>query len=154
MTIYTIIGYREGYYNSRNDERSDSDIEIQILTDLEQAASQVVEFWTRTERLFDTYSFNDWEVRILVDGVDEDWWCEEYWDEDSKKYTHENPFIKILGLAYDQKKVWDSKKREREEDARRLKREREEALAAEAVRVKAESEKRLLAELKLKYPDA
>lgn len=153
MTVYTIIGYREAYYNSRYDERSDSDIEIQIFTDLEQAVNQIVEFLTRTERLFDSYSFNDWETRVLIDGMDEDWWCEEFWDETIKDFSKENEFTKIDGMSWQRIQEWNSQKKQREEAARLEKLAIEEKIRNQAEKTKTANEKKLLQELKNKYPE-
>lgn len=153
MTIYTIIGYREAYYSSRYGERSDSDIDIQIFTDLEQAVNQIVEFRTRTERLFDSYSYNDWETRVLIDGMDEDWWCEEFWDETLKDYSRENEFTKIDGMSWERIQEWNSQKKQRIDAAKREAEAKEEAIRKQAEKTKTANEKKLLQELKKKYPE-
>lgn len=154
MTIYTIVGYREGYYNSRYNERSDSDIEIQVFDNLEQAVDQIVEFRTRTERLFDSHSYNDWETRVLIDGMDENWWCEEFWDASLNDYSEENEFTKIDVLSWERIQEWNNQKKQRQETERLRAAAKEESIRKEAENKTIAAEKKLLNELKAKYPDA
>lgn len=150
MTIYTVIGYREDLYGGHYEDRSGSEIEVQIFESLDDAIDQAFEFMTRTERHYGRYNrqYNDWETRLLVDGRDEDFWLDE------NDWTQESPFNVFSSRLREKINEWHKEAKTREETAKKEAAEKKKRAEVAAAAEKTKSEKKLLAELKKKYPDA
>lgn len=151
MTVYTVIGYREDYYDGRYDDRSGSEMELSFCDTPEQAIEKMVEFRTRTERSANSRGYSDWEPTLLIDGRNSDAWFDEFGYGQSNE---ENPFPSLNSQYWTKFSEWKSKIKEREDAAKKEALEKKKREADAAARAAVAREKKLLKELREKYPDA
>lgn len=145
MTVYTLIAYRPNgsYGYDRYDmEYSDSELYTFVFYSEEEIVNEILKFHIKSKE--QDRSYKDWEIKILIDGRDEDSWTDEQTEEDER-------FWKIT-IAYSEViKDWQSKEDEREEALRKAKetKKKEEARKLEAKKIS--QERALLKTLKEKY---
>jgi hypothetical protein len=76
MTIYTIVAYRENSHYSRRQcimGSSPSDFEMHFCDSFEEAVAVGAGYRVKDADRDEAYA--EWDVRLLVDGMDEDaWW--------------------------------------------------------------------------------
>lgn len=154
MTIYTVIDYRESYYDSRHQDSSESEFEYRIFDEREQAINYIYELLIRKESQKDSYAYSDWDFRLLIDGMDDDWWRMEFWDEGLGDYNCPMDFLNIQNEAYAKRNEWRNKAKEREEEAKAEAKAQKKRAEEASARAAIATEKKLLAKLKEKYPDA
>lgn len=152
MTIYTVIGYRENYYYDSWEDMSRSDLEIRVYDSEQKAIEQIFNLLSKTERDHgpNARSYYDYEVTLLIDGKDEDWW----WDENFGIENLKNPFYSIRAAGRKLYDEWKKEARNREIAAKKKEAEKKKRSIAASAAEKTQKEKKLLAELKAKYPDA
>jgi hypothetical protein len=147
MTMYTVVAYRPN--NNHYGDRTHSEFELNSFEEGEtKRVAEQLNVYRKRDR-DDGNEYASWEVTLLVDGYEKDWWTG---NEELDK-AREELFDKIRVLAYE---LWDealeeahAAKLKAEEEAKRL----ADAQALVAAKEKEKRERAELARLKEKYKD-
>lgn len=148
MTIYTVVSYKPSAYYRRGEEYWDSKWDIQIFEDAESAINCILNHKKSIKERVE-YNDDDLEYRLLIDGRDYDFWCDDFWTEENTWDTTE--FAKIENESEKLLIEWIKGAEKRKEEARlaEIARKEQDHKAAERLQLKQELE--LLAVLKRKH---
>lgn len=148
MTIYTIVAYKPSGYSYRDQEYWESNFEVHIFETIEEAVQCILRYKIIAKEC-KVYNDDDWETRLLIDGLDDDYWPDGFSEEEY--YKRQEPFWAIQEKAKELFTEWLTKVKEREEEAKKKKLAQEEAARKATERRQIEQEKALLKTLQEKY---
>lgn len=150
MTNYTIVAYRPNHVDlCRNCVvgTTNSEIEFGFFSDLFAAAVHAAGYTKRPEEADSSYA--DWEITLLVDGLDENqWWSDRDWLE-----VEYDPFDDFRSMHAKAVQEVEARRIEADRIRKEKEAERKRKEAAKAAQLKEEAEREQLRVLKGKYPD-
>lgn len=151
MTVYTIVSYKQEYQYDRYESLYPAAWDIHILEDVDSTIKCILDYKIRAAEGNKSRDGNDdnWEYRLLIDGMDDDFFPESLSYEENEK--RREPFWPIEEKARELFDEWLSQAKKREEKNKQEKLAQEKRDQEAASRRVIAAEKKLLQELRAKY---